>query len=190
MPRIITNLNELRTSGRMCPEGWSTLLTGLGKTKADDEPLDVLTCLPISGCQDTLWHLPNWPHHDTEYRRLALSFARGVVHMADDPGVAAILDRMEEHLDEGADWDAVVEAVPRMHRDFLMYDVHLDWALCPSGEAATAAVVLTALPNACFAPWNVALAAEEAEFKAHGESGRKAAELRHTNELRAFLSRE
>ena len=39
---ITTTLNKIRAHGP-CPEGWTKLLNTLGKTKADDEPLDMLT---------------------------------------------------------------------------------------------------------------------------------------------------
>jgi hypothetical protein len=46
----ITTLNEIRASGP-CEGGWQKLLRHLGKTKADDEPLPILTIL------DALWCL-------------------------------------------------------------------------------------------------------------------------------------
>lgn len=52
----ITTLNEIREHSP-CADGWEKLLKHLGKTKADDEPLDLLTILESNGLDDTLWCL-------------------------------------------------------------------------------------------------------------------------------------
>jgi hypothetical protein len=52
----ITTLNEIRTAGP-CEDGWAKLLRHLGKTKADDEPLPLLTVLESNGLDDALWCL-------------------------------------------------------------------------------------------------------------------------------------
>ena len=50
----ITTLNEIREH-EPCREGWTKLLAHLGKTKADDEPLELLTILESNGFDDALW---------------------------------------------------------------------------------------------------------------------------------------
>ena len=52
----ITTLNEIRAHAP-CREGWEKLLKNLGKTKADDEPLAVLTIIESNGLDDALWCL-------------------------------------------------------------------------------------------------------------------------------------
>ena len=52
----ITTLNEIRAHAP-CREGWEKLLAHLGKTKADDEPLPLLTVLESNGFDDALWCL-------------------------------------------------------------------------------------------------------------------------------------
>lgn len=52
----ITTLNEIREHSP-CREGWEKLLNHLGKTKADDEPLQLLTILESNGLDDALWVL-------------------------------------------------------------------------------------------------------------------------------------
>ena len=52
----ITTLNEIRALSP-CKEGWKNLLAHLGKTKADDEPLPLLTILESNGLEDALWCL-------------------------------------------------------------------------------------------------------------------------------------
>ncbi len=52
----ITTLNEIRAHAP-CKEGWEKLLAHLGKTKADDEPLALLTILESNGLDDASWCL-------------------------------------------------------------------------------------------------------------------------------------
>ena len=51
-----TTLAEIRAEGP-CREGWEKLLAHLGKTKADDAPLSLLTVLNSNGLDDALWCL-------------------------------------------------------------------------------------------------------------------------------------
>lgn len=51
-----TTLNEIRAH-QPCRDGWEKLLSHLGKTKADDEPLSLLTILDSNGLDDALWCL-------------------------------------------------------------------------------------------------------------------------------------
>ena len=52
----ITTLNEIRAHDP-CKKGWEKLLSHLGKTKADAEPLALLTILESNGLDDALWCL-------------------------------------------------------------------------------------------------------------------------------------
>ena len=51
-----TTLAEIRAAGP-CHDGWTKLLKHLGKTSADNEPLDLLTILNSNGFDDALWCL-------------------------------------------------------------------------------------------------------------------------------------
>ena len=51
-----TTLNEIRAA-RPCVDGWAKLLQHLGKTEADDEPLELLTILNSNGFEDAVWCL-------------------------------------------------------------------------------------------------------------------------------------
>ena len=51
-----TTLNTIK-SHYPCVEGWKTLLKGLNKLEADDEPLHLLEILRINGAEDALWSL-------------------------------------------------------------------------------------------------------------------------------------
>ena len=64
-------LNEIRKHNP-CAEGWEKLLTYLGKTKADDEPLSLLIILDSNGINDALWCLRAVEGHDKEIRLFAV----------------------------------------------------------------------------------------------------------------------
>jgi hypothetical protein len=51
-----TTLNRIRAA-KPCKGGWEKLLSHLGKTSADDEPLQLLTVLNSNGLDDALWVL-------------------------------------------------------------------------------------------------------------------------------------
>lgn len=51
---LYTTLNKIRAC-RPCKEGWTKLLTNLGKTEADDEPLGFDLILASNGIDDALW---------------------------------------------------------------------------------------------------------------------------------------
>lgn len=51
-----TTLNQIR-SQKPCEDGWKKLLTYLGKTKADDAPLTILSVLESNGLEDAIWCL-------------------------------------------------------------------------------------------------------------------------------------
>ncbi len=51
-----TTLSRIR-DGEPCKNGWAKLLAHLGKTAADDEPLDLLTVLDSNGFDDAMWVL-------------------------------------------------------------------------------------------------------------------------------------
>lgn len=51
-----TTLNKIREHSPCC-EGWRRLLTYLGKTKADDEPLSFKSILDSNDLDDAIWAL-------------------------------------------------------------------------------------------------------------------------------------
>ena len=52
--KIYTTLNKIK-SFSPCKNGYSKLLTSLGKTLPDNEPIDYLTILESNGIEDTIW---------------------------------------------------------------------------------------------------------------------------------------
>jgi hypothetical protein len=113
---LMTTLNRIRAH-RPCADGWTKLLTHLGKTAADDEPLSFETILAANGLDDALWCLRAEPQHAREYRLLAVWFARQVQHLMTYLGSLAALDVAERHANGAATddelaaaWDAARDA--------------------------------------------------------------------------------
>jgi hypothetical protein len=81
-----TTLNKIRQH-QPCKRGWETLLASLGKTKADDAPLDLLNILESNGLNDALWCLRTVEGQDQKIRKLACDFALSVAHLWDMPKI-------------------------------------------------------------------------------------------------------
>ena len=94
MPK--TTLNAIRAHGP-CADGWKKLLAHLGKTQADDQPLDLLTILDSNGLDDALWCLRAMPEHNKHWRLYAVWCARQVQHLMTDARSIAALDVAERH---------------------------------------------------------------------------------------------
>ena len=78
-----TTLNAIRAHDP-CAEGWKKLLAYLGKTKADDEQLSLLTILDSNGIDDALWALRAVEGHDREKLLYAVWCVRHVEHLLTD----------------------------------------------------------------------------------------------------------
>ena len=107
-----TTLNAIRLKGP-CSQGWKKLLTNLGKTAADDEPLSLITILDSNGPDDALWCLRAVTGHDKEIRLFAVWCARQVQHLMKDPRSINALDVAERFANGDATkeelnaaWDA------------------------------------------------------------------------------------
>jgi hypothetical protein len=75
-----TTLKRIRAAGP-CEDGWCKLLAHLGKTKADDEPLDLLTVLDSNGIDDALWVLSYAMPDDRLARHFQAWCAEQVLHL-------------------------------------------------------------------------------------------------------------
>jgi hypothetical protein len=117
---ITTTLAAIRAHSP-CETGWERLLAHLGKTRADDEPLTLLTVLDSNGLDDALWCLRARPDFGGLWRRYAVECARRVQHLMSDQRSIAALDVAErfargqaagEELSaaEAAGWAAAVAA--------------------------------------------------------------------------------
>ena len=81
--KAVTTLSKIRAQSP-CTSGWTTLLKGLGKTAADDEPLELVRVLEINGLYDALWALRACDGIDKAARLFACDMAASVVHLTND----------------------------------------------------------------------------------------------------------
>jgi hypothetical protein len=131
-----TTLNEIR-SHRPCEELWEKLLEGLGKTKADDEPLPYSTILKVCGLDDTLWAIvcchPRGLRICAEF---ALWCAEGVRHLMRDPRSIAALGMARQYLEGNTTFDQLQEAVAAAWAAAWAADYAGYAAACAAGWAA------------------------------------------------------
>ena len=169
---ITTTLNAIRAHNP-CKEGWTKLLTHLGKTQADDEPLPFSTILDSNGFSDALWCCCAAPEHAKEWRLFAVWCARQVQPLMIDSRSVAAVDVAERHAsglatDEelaaaaSAAWDAAASAAWAAARDAAWYAV---W------DAARAAAWAAARDAAWDAAWAAAWVAQAAAWAAARDAG-------------------
>lgn len=104
-----TTLNAIRKH-HPCSAGWQTLLNGLNKSHADDEPLLLSRILEINGLEDTLWAFRAVEGYAREMRLFAVWCARQVAHLNGDPRVTRALDVATRYANGGASDDELREA--------------------------------------------------------------------------------
>ena len=75
-----TTLAAIRAASP-CESGWKKLLAALGKTKADNEPLDLLTVLNSNGLDDALWVMSFAMPDDRLARHFQAWCAEQVLHI-------------------------------------------------------------------------------------------------------------
>ena len=93
---ITTTLKRIRKH-HPCKVGWETILEGLGKTKADAEPLPFARIVEINGFHDALWCCRVEPQYAREWRLFAVWCVRQVPHLIMDPTAVAVLDVAERY---------------------------------------------------------------------------------------------
>ena len=98
---ITTTLKRIQEH-RPCQNGWKKLLNGLGKKKADCEPLSFATILEINGLNDALWCCRVEPQYVKEWRLLSVAFGRRVEHLNTDPRVKNVIDVAERYANGDA----------------------------------------------------------------------------------------
>ena len=114
-----TTLNKIREY-EPCIDGWQKLLAYLGKTKADDEPLSLLTILDSNGLNDALWCLRAVEGYDREIRLYAVWCARQVQHLMADQRSLDALDVAERYANGEAtekEMDAAAYTAAEAARD-------------------------------------------------------------------------
>ena len=90
-----TTLARIRAASP-CEDGWRKLLAHLGKTAADDEPLDLLTVLDSNGLDDALWVLSYAMPDDRLARHFQAWCAEQVLHLFEEhhPGDSRVRDQI------------------------------------------------------------------------------------------------
>ena len=73
-----TTLNKIKKHSP-CKDGWEKLLNHLGKTEADDEPLELITILESNGINDTIWAMRAVEEKNKEIRLFAADCAELVL---------------------------------------------------------------------------------------------------------------
>ena len=158
---ITTTLNRIRAHGP-CAEGWQKLLKGLGKTHADDEPLQFSEILRINGLDDALWCCRAEPQYAKEWRLYAVWCARQVQHLMSDPRSLAALDVAEMYAN-GQATDDDLAAARAAARDAAR-DAAWDAAWYAAWDAAWYAARAAARAAARDAARDAEQAAQTAEF--------------------------
>lgn len=152
---VCTTLNAINI-GQMPAGGGARLLTYLGKTAPDDEPLPLVTILNSNGLEDALWALRTVTGEDARIRRYAVWCARQVQHLMTDPRSVAALDVAERYADGLATDNELHTA------GLAAYKVSDVWAWTAAGAAARAAVATVVLGAAWVAAgtaaWEAAIA--------------------------------
>ena len=141
---ITTTLNRIRAHSP-CLEGWEKLLSGLGKTSADDEPLAYSKIAEINGIDDALWCCRAEPQHWKIWRLYAVWCGRQVQHWMTDQRSVAALDVAERHANGLATDEELAAAL----------DAALD-AAWDAADAAWAAARAAAGAMAGSATWSAA----------------------------------
>ena len=146
-----TTLNKIRKYGP-CADGWEKLLSYLGKTKADDEEISILTILDSNGLEDAIWCLRAVEGKDREIRLYAVWCARQVQHLMTNQRSIDALDVAERYANGQATQDelnAAMAAAWEAIRD----------SADAAGEAAAWAAGAAAWSSATWAAWSAAEAA-------------------------------
>ena len=158
-----TTLNEIR-SQRPCKDGWEKLLSGIGKTIADDEPLSLLTILDINGLDDALWCL-RVPSLDRLSRHFQAWCADQVLHVfeAERPSDSRVRDQIAMLRNDSATDAARAAALDAARA--AARAAALDAARAAARAAALDAAWDAARAAAWAAAWAAALDAQERQLR-------------------------
>lgn len=165
---VCTTLNAINI-GQMPAGGGARLLTYLGKTAPDDEPLPLVTILDSNGLDGALWALRTVTGEDARIRRYAVWCARQVQHLMKDDRSIQALDVAERYANGLATEDEL---------DLAAWKVPDIWAWTAAGAAARAAVATVVLGAAWVAAgtaaWEAAIAVRR-DASSGGETAEQAA---------------
>ena len=161
-----TTLNKIREHSPCC-EGWGRLLTYLGKTNADDEPLSFKSILDSNGLDDAIWALRSIDA--PEVRLFAVRCVRQIQHLISDERSLNALDVSEMYAvgdatseELSAAWTASRDAARAASRDAAL-DAARD-AACAAAWAAARAASRDAVLGATREAWEAARDAQQRDF--------------------------
>jgi hypothetical protein len=149
--QVTTTLAKIRAH-KPCPESWVKLRKHFGKTKADDEPLPLVSILASNGLDDALWCLRACDDIDREARLFGVWCARQVERLMIDPRSVAALDVAERYANGMATADEMAAAQAAAE--------NAAWAAAWSAAEDAAAVAAWAAAQT--AAWSAARAAAQA----------------------------
>jgi len=166
-----------------CGDGWKKLLKGLGKKKADGEPLSFATILEINGL-DAFWCCRVEPQYAKEWRLFAVTCARRVEHLNPDPRVKNVIDVAERYANGQATYKELITAGDAARDAGAEGDAA--WAVWAASAAAWATAWAAELPASRVA----AAAAEAAEATAGAAAGDAEREWQTQEFLRVITETE
>jgi hypothetical protein len=186
---ICTTLNKIRAY-RPCGSGWIKILKHLGKTESDDEPLSLLTILDSNGLDDCLWCCARVaPEHDSEWRLLAVKYARQVQYLMADQRSINVLDVAERFAKGEATAEelkaaqtAAQDAEQEAERDVTQATERHSWEVARVAALAARAATWAANGIARSVAWDA--------MRASGSTGRAATLAAQEAELRRILTGE
>lgn len=155
-----TTLNKIRKY-EPCKSGWEKLLTYLGKTKSDDEPLSIATIIDSNGLDDAIWCLRAVEGYDKEIRLFAVWCARQVQHLMTDQRSLDALDVAERYANDQATNDELAAI--------------RDAAMLAANTAAWSA--RAAQSSAWWAAWGTVWGAAEAAARSAARAASEAADI-------------
>ena len=173
-----TTLNRIRAE-KPGMKGWAKLLAGLNKTKADAEPLALVTILNLNGLEYATWAL-RCIDDQAQVRRYAVWCARQVQHLMTDSRSLAALDVAERYADGQATKAELAEASDAAWPAANNATWWAGWAASAAASAAASGAARTAarasaraarasaraaVRGARDAAQNAARAAQEAQFR-------------------------
>ena len=173
-----TTLNKIRAHSP-CETGWKKLLSTLGKTKSDDEPLSLRTILDSNGLDDALWCLPAVDGQDRIIRLYAVWCANQVSHLMTDSRSVNALVVAEKYANGLATEEelAAAWAAARAAELAAAWDAASAAELAAAWDAARAAELAAARGAASAAELAAAWAAQLAAARAAQLAAASAAEL-------------
>ena len=182
-----TTLAAIRAASP-CESGWKKLLAALGKTKADSEPLDLLTVLNSNGLDDALWVMSFAMPDDRLARHFQAWCAEQVLHIfeAVRPDDRRVRDQIEMlRRDDATEAEREAAEAARDAAEAAAWASARDAAWASARDAAEAARA-SAWASARASAWDAARASVWASVEAARDAARDAQESR----LRKMLNEE